>query len=581
MPVADGRNGDLAVKDPLVLPFAAYGGDDPSVFVSYAHRDQAHVFEDLTRFHGAGLQLWYDEGIRLGSPWRDEIAAAIDRASVVVFYASAASIGSVACVQEVNYALDRNKPVLTVFLTNEPLSPGLKLALGAVQGIERFRLNYEDFCGKACTGIAALMANTAGVDNLDIAAQIVQEYRNTEEAKWMSVAVLPFASLSSDPENVFLAEGLTEEVTTTLARMPDMFVVSRNTSRAFQARGEGARSAGRELGVNYVVEGGIQSSATRLRVSVSLVDCQTGHRLWSDRLDRPLADLFDLQDEISASLCAQLHPNLILAEAKRVRTDNLSAWSQFQNGWAKWNFEYSEESSIAAIAAFERSLQIDPDYAPPQAALGIVYVNRAAVGWADDLFGELAKARACVETAMARAPHLALTQYAAAVMCNAFGNRAEGRNYIERAMELEPCNASIMSLAGVLTASTSDPKLGIELCQRAIRLSPHDPRLHMLFNSLWMAYLCDNDADNVLDACQQSLRVRREGNPWAVAGIIFANIARGEDELAVENAKRLGSFNLTRFVTATLRLGSINENSLALGHKAQLDRMRALKLVDC
>ncbi len=569
------------MSEPLVLPFPAYCGDEPSVFVSYAHRDQAHVYNDLPRFHEAGLKLWYDEGIRLGSPWRDEIAAAIDRSSVVVFYASAASIGSVSCVQEINYALDRNKPVLTVFLTGEPLSPGLKLALGAVQGIERFRLDYEDYCNKACSGIAALLANSAGIENIDIAAQIVQEFSETsEEAKWMSLAVMPFTSLSADPENEFLAEGLTEEVTTSLARIPDMFVVSRNTSRAFQARGAGARTAGRELGVNYVVEGGVQSSATRLRVTVSLVDCQTGHRLWSDRLDRPLADLFDLQDELAASLCAQLHPNLILAEAKRVRTDNLSAWAQFQNGWALWNFDYSEESSIAAIAAFERSLRIDPSYAPPHAAMAIVRVNRVAVGWAKDFFGELTLARTGLETAMKAAPHLAISQYAAAVMANGFGDRAEALDCIERAMELEPCNASVISLAGVINAFTGNTDFGVELCQRAIRLSPHDPRLHMLFNNLAVAHLTTTDSESVLDACQQSLRVKREGNPWAVMSMVLANIDRGEDELALENAKRLGSFNLSRAYGLTVRVGSTDERLLPPLQQNRLNRLRALGLAD-
>jgi TolB-like protein len=567
------------VTEPHVLPFSAYCGDEPSVFVSYAHRDQVHVFKDLPHFHDAGLRLWYDEGIRLGTPWRDEIAAAIDRASVVVFYASAASIGSVSCVQEINYALDREKPVLTVFLTNEPLSPGLKLALGAVQGIERFRLDYGDFRAKACAGITALFERPDAIANLDIAGQIIQEYREDTSGLWL--AILPFASLSNNPDNVFFAEGLTEEVTTTLARMPDMHVVSRNTSRAFQERGLGARTAGRELGVNYVVEGGVQSSATRLRVTVSLVDCSNGHRLWSERLDRPLSDLFDLQDEIAASICAQLHPNLIIAEAKRVRIDNLSAWAQFQNGWARWNFEYSQEASDAAITAFEESLRIDPDYAPPRAALGIVYANRAAVGWSGNLMEELGKARLCVDAAMAQAPHLALSQYAAAVLCNAFGDRADGREFAQRAMELEPANASIMSLTGVLTAATGNLVEGTALCQRAISLSPHDPRLHMLLNNLWLTHLVGDNLDAVVDACQQSLRVKREGNGWAVAGMVLANIGRGENDLAVENAKRLGGFNLSRFVAVTLRLGTVDEEALPDRYRDRLARMRTLKLIDC
>lgn len=155
------------------LPFEAYRGDAASVFVSFAHRDQEHVFKDLAHLNDHGLRLWYDEGIRLGAPWRDEIASAIDRASVMLLYVSGSSIGSVACVQEINYALDCHKPVLTVFLTNHPLSPGLELSLGSVQGIERFRMDYDDFCTGIVGGIGALMAGPQAVRNPDVAAQII------------------------------------------------------------------------------------------------------------------------------------------------------------------------------------------------------------------------------------------------------------------------------------------------------------------------------------------------------------------------------------------------------------------------
>ena len=564
--------------DALKLPFAAYSGEDPSVFVSYAHRDQQPVYQDLSRFHDHGLKLWYDEGIRLGAPWRDEVASAIDRANVFVFYVSEASIGSVACVQEINYALDNNNPILTVFLTNHPLTPGLKMSLGGVQGIERFRLNYEDYCAKAASGIEALLAGGCTAFKPDVATQIIQSYGSVDRG--VSIAVMPFESLSSDPENAFLADGLTEDVTTTLSRMPHTFVVSRNSCRAFRERSVDARQAGQELGVNYVVEGGVQSSSTRLRVSVSLVDCRTGAKLWADRLERPLADLFDLQDELAASLCAQLQPNLVLAEAERVRSDNVSAWAHFHKGWAIWNFTYDEEASVKAIAAFEEAIRIDPDYAPPYAALSIVHTNRAGVGWASDLFAEIGKSRAAADRANALAPDHALTNYALAILCNAFGDRREGLALIERALELEPCNASIMALTGVLNGACGNTQKGIELIQTAMRLSPRDPRLHMLFNNLWMAHMCAGDWNAMTEACQQSLRVKRDSNPWAVCGMIIANVARGEDDMAVENAKRLGGFNFGRLMGATFRSDAAADDEARQSGQNLMARFKALGLIE-
>jgi TolB-like protein len=568
----------MQLTDTLKLPFSAYSGPEPSVFVSYAHRDQRPVYEDLARFYDHGLNLWYDEGIRLGAPWRDEVASAIDRARVFVFYVSEASIGSVSCIQEINYALDHDKPILTVFLTNQPLTPGLRMSLGGIQGIERFRLDYEDFCFKAASGIDSLLVDGCNVAKPDVATQIIQSFGSVDRG--VSLAVMPFESMSSNPENAFLADGLTDDVTTTLSRMPHTFVISRNSSRAFRERNTGSRAAGQELGVNYVVEGKVQSSAERLRVTVSLVDCRTGTQLWTDRLDRPLTDLFDLQDELSASLCAQLQPNLVLAEADRVRHDNVSAWAHFHKGWAFWNFEYNEEASIKAIAAFDEAIKIDPDYAPPYAALSIVHTNRAAVGWASDPFAELVKAREAADRANVLAPDHALANYASAVFSNGFGNRRDGLASIERALELEPCNASIMALTGVLSAACGQAQRGIELIQTAMRLSPRDPRLHMLFNNLWMAYMCAGDWDNTVEACQQSLRVKREGNPWAVCGMIIANVARGEDDLAIENVKRLGSFNLTRLLSSTFRPDPALSEEMRESTQSLLERFKALGLVD-
>lgn len=389
---------------------------------------------------------------------------------------------------------------------------------------------------------------------------------------------MPFESLSRDPDNVFLADGLTEDVTTTLSRMPDTFVISRNSCRAFREGSADARQAGRELGVNYVIEGGVQASPTRLRVSVGLVDCRTGIKLWADRLNRPLADLFDLQDELAASLCAQLQPNLILAEAERVRNDNVSAWAHLHKGWAIWNFNYNQDASNKPTAAFEEAIRIDPDYAPPYAAISIVYTNRVEVGWAQDLVVELTKSRAAAARAAELAPDHALTHYAAAIIHNAFGDRREGLDSIERALELEPCNASIMALAGVLNAVCGNSEKGIEMVQTAMRLSPRDPRLYMMFNNLWLTHLTIGDWDGITVACQQSIRLKREGNPWAVCGMIVANVARGEDEMALENAKRLGDFNFARWVAVTFRADAAANEKVAKSSRTMPDRFKALGL---
>jgi hypothetical protein len=138
----------------------------------------------------------------------------------------------------------------------------------------------------------------------------------------------------------------------------------------------------------------------------------------------------------------------------------------------------------------------------------------------------------------------------------------------------------MVSLCGVITSACGNTAKGVELCKNAIRLSPRDPRLHMLFNNLWMAHWTDGDWDAVADAAMQSMRIRREGNPWAIVGLIMVNVARGENDLAVENARRLGSFNLSRFLSAAYRKDAGLSEAKQAEAADQWEQFKALGLVE-
>ena len=137
------------------------------------------------------------------------------------------------------------------------------------------------------------------------------------EAKHLSIVVLPFANLSNDPSQDYFADGLTENLTTDLSRLSGSFVIARNTAFTFKGKNVDAREIGKELGVRYVLEGSVQRDAGRIRVNVQLIDAESGNHLWAERFDKPLADLFEMQDEIVARLANQLGAELTSAEAHR------------------------------------------------------------------------------------------------------------------------------------------------------------------------------------------------------------------------------------------------------------------------
>jgi len=175
----------------------------------------------------------------------------------------------------------------------------------------------------------------------------------------LSIVVLPFANLSNDPEQQYFADGITEDVTTDLSRLAHMLVISRNTAFTYRNKPVDTKQIGRELGVRYVLEGSVQRSGNRVRVTAQLIDAATDTHLWAERLDRDTGDLFALQNEITSRIANTLHLELIAAEAARP-TDHPDAVDYILRGRAALFKPDSRDSYAEAISLFEQALSLDP-----------------------------------------------------------------------------------------------------------------------------------------------------------------------------------------------------------------------------
>ncbi len=189
-----------------------------------------------------------------------------------------------------------------------------------------------------------------------------------------SLVVLPFTNLSSDPEQEYFVDGVTESLTTDLSRMVGIFVIGRNTAFTYKGKHVDLKQIGRELGVRYVLEGSVQRNGSRMRINVQLIDAETGNHLWAERFDKPIADLFDMQDEIGARLANQLGTELVTAEARRAAQAPLpDSMDLYFQGMACVNRGSDPANLSHARRFFEQALCLDAGNA--EAMVGMAFVD--------------------------------------------------------------------------------------------------------------------------------------------------------------------------------------------------------------
>ncbi len=195
----------------------------------------------------------------------------------------------------------------------------------------------------------------------------------------LSIVVLPFANMGGNPDQEYFVDGVTESLTTDLSRISGSFVIARHTAFSYKGKAIDLKQIGRELSVRYVLEGSVQRSGNRTRVNVQLIDAETGNHLWAERFDKPLADLFDMQDEIVARLVRVLDTQLVAAEARRAeRAPHPDSMDLYFQGMACLNKGTTPEYMALALGFFERALVLDPGNIEALVGTGSVNVQRGA-----------------------------------------------------------------------------------------------------------------------------------------------------------------------------------------------------------
>ena len=279
--------------------------------------------------------------------------------------------------------------------------------------------------------------------------------------------VLPFGNLSSDPGQQYLADLITEDLTTSLSRLPSISVISRNTAFTYRARPRDTRQIGCELGVRYVLEGSVRRAGRRVRISAQLIDAEVDIHLWAERYDRRISELLALQDDIAAAIAGAIEPQLLKSERERAARrapNNEGAYESYQRGL--WHlYRYTKSDNIEAQKLFGRALAADPEYPQAIAHLAVSVCNSAYLGWASDPDSSYSEAYELAERAVSLDPRYPGAHFALGLVCMWTSKRDQAFVSFEEAIALNPSYAAAHVLLGQMHLYNGDPEKAIVLAE--------------------------------------------------------------------------------------------------------------------
>ena len=291
-----------------------------------------------------------------------------------------------------------------------------------------------------------------------------------------SIAILPLNCMSSDREHEYLADGLSEDLTTLLARIPGFFVVARNSAFSFKGKTPDIREVGRALSVRYVVEGSLRPVGKLFRVTVQLIDTQSGQSIWVKRFEHPSDTIYELQDEITSAIVSYLLPELTRMEFERIKRrppSDFNAWNYYQKASGLLAVKgWREETFREAAELYRQSIALDDQLAPAYAGLSLLLALGHIVGYVSEPDEALAAADKALELDDSNSEVLGFAGCAIADL----GFTDRGIEILEHALDLDPSNAQAMVALGTSYFVTGNVGNGVEFIRRGLELSPRDSR---------------------------------------------------------------------------------------------------------
>jgi adenylate cyclase len=399
---------------------------------------------------------------------------------------------------------------------------------------------FEDMGLKTLKNIAEPLRvwQTGGTDATEKAG-LSGQLQSIARSDKPSIAVLPFVNMSSDPEQEYLADGMTEDTITLLSQTRDFVVIARSSTAAYKGQPVDIPDIGRQLGVRYVLEGSVRRAGNRVRVTAQLVEVRTLDRVWADHFDRDLTDLFALQDDVTSGIVGALHPQLLSAEAQSYRRrppSSLDAWGLAVRGMMALT-NLTKENMDGAIDYASQAIELAPDYGLAYGVRAFALGYRSYTQWGQDWYQDARQAAADIKHTLALQGDDPTTLFLAGSASHCLGRHRAALGLLERAVQLNPNLAMAHGMLGDCYAAVDRPTEGLAHIELALRLSPRDPMTYSFLAHQSLCKFLAGDYSGAISSAEVSIGI----NPGSTESHLFLSAALaelGEIERAREEIKR-------------------------------------------
>lgn len=436
------------------------------IFVSYSRDDRERVAPLVAQLESAGYSVWWDRQLQGGTVYSEKIETEIASSDLVVVVWSRASIKSQWVADEANLG-QREDKLLPVSLDGTEPPIGFRqiqtIALDSPDG---------DVTQPSIDSLIEAVAHQTGSGQ--------EEGSSDTSAPDASIAVLPFVNMSSDPEQEYFSDGISEELLNLLAKISQLHVTARTSSFQFKGKTLNVSKIGQVLGVVHVLEGSVRKAGNRVRITAQLIEVATGFHKWSETYDRTLDDIFAIQDEIAAAIVEALKEHILgkVEAPVATRSDSTDAYESFLQGQQALS-KRTHDAILKAKKCFKQSLDLDPEFLPAMIGLAdaCLLLSDDAICYGNvPLDHALSQAFPILDAALARKPNSEEVHSSLSLYYHLLGDSRQAQFHAERAIDINPnCSRAYRTLGLILKRSGDPHALVIRAREKALHLDPASP----------------------------------------------------------------------------------------------------------